>query len=266
MAVETHPAWPNFRFRSAGRSIIAFGAELAVFLAFFLLYYMVRGLPAQDVGTATRNALDIISLEQSLGIFREVGWQEAALGNQSLIDLANFTYRFLHLPLLGVIGVALFFRDTRKYRVMRNTVLLSGFMAGFIYYFYPVTPPRLLIEHGFDFGFVDTLAGARQVKPGPLTNHYAAMPSYHFGWILLAGIAIWWAWRSWISRTSAVLLAVLMWWAIVVTGNHFFLDMVVGAAMVLIALWLSVRWERYVSANRSLGRRFPTVFGHRLPF
>lgn len=266
MAVESRPASPALRLGLAGRSLAACAVEIVVFLVFFLLYYMVRGLPSEDVVTSTRNALDIINLEQSLGIFREAGWQQAALGNETLMDIANFTYRFLHLPLIGVIGVALFFRDMRKYRVLRNAILISGFMAGFIYYFYPVTPPRLLVENGFNFGFVDTLQGLKQVKPGPMTNHYAAMPSYHFGWILLASIGVWWAWRNWVLRAAAVALAGLMWWAIVVTGNHYFLDMVAGAGMVLIALWLSLSWERYVSASRSLGRRFPTVSGHRLPF
>lgn len=266
MAVESRPASPALRLGIAGRSLAACIVEIVVFLVFFLLYYMVRGLPSEDVATSTRNALDIINFEQSLGVFHEVGWQKAALGNQTLMDVANFTYHFLHLPLIGVIGVALFFRDMRKYRVLRNAILISGFMAGLIYYFYPVTPPRLLFENGFNFGFVDTLHGLKQVKPGPMTNHYAAMPSYHFGWILLASIGVWWAWRHWLLRAAAVALAALMWWAIVVTGNHYFLDMVVGAAMVLIAFWLSLSWERYVSTSHSLRRRFPTVSGHRLPF
>jgi len=260
------PALSLDRAKLAGRTALAFAAELVVFLALFFLYFVVRGLPDDDVAKATRNALDIVSLERSLGIYYEPGWQDAALRNDALVDLANFTYRFLHLPLLAVIGLAFFLADTRKFRVLRNAILLSGFMAAFIYYFYPVTPPRLLAEHGANLGFVDTLAGLRQVKPGPLTNHYAAMPSYHFGWILLATIGTWWISRSVILRTAAVALAVLMWWAVVVTGNHFFLDMVGGAAMVLVALLLALRWERFVESKPSLRRRFPAVFGHRLPF
>ncbi len=267
MALGTlRTTWSPGRARPAAHFLLAFAAELLVFLAFFALYFFVRGLPDDDVATATHNALDIISAERALGVFREVGWQAAALNHPVLIDLANFTYRFLHLPLIGIIGFAFFCSDRRKFRVLRNAILISGFMAALIYYFFPVTPPRLLAEHGVNLGFIDTLEDSRQVKPGPLTNHYAAMPSYHFGWILLATIGMWWVWRAPILRAAGVALAALMWWAVVVTANHFFLDMVVGAIMVLIALSLSLRWERYARSTRSIGRRFPVVLDHRLPF
>ena len=267
MALGNLPApWSHGRAKLAVRLTFAFAAEMLVFLAFFALYFFVRGLPVDDVATSTHNALDIVRLERFLGIYSEAAWQDAALGHPALVDLANFTYRFLHLPLIGIIGFAFFCSDRRKFRVLRNTILISGFMAALIYYYYPVTPPRLLAEQGVNLGFIDTLEGARQVKPGPFTNHYAAMPSYHFGWILLVTIGMWWVWRPPILRAAGVALAVLMWWAIVVTGNHFFLDMVAGAVMVLIALFLSLRWERYARSTRTIRRRFPVVLDHRLPF
>ena len=52
-----------------------------------------------------------------------------------------------------------------------------------------MTPPRLLLQAGVDYGFRDTLEGMRGSKPGAMTNWYAAVPSYHFGWILLATMA-----------------------------------------------------------------------------
>jgi hypothetical protein len=55
-----------------------------------------------------------------------------------------------------------------------------------------------------------------------------------------------------------------MWWSIVVTGNHFFFDMAVGAVLVLLALFLSFRLESWLESG---GPRRLTVRvgGHRLP-
>jgi membrane-associated phospholipid phosphatase len=114
-------------------------------------------------------------------------------------------------------------------------------------------------------GFIDTLEGVRRTKPGPLANDYAAVPSYHFGWIFLAVVGVWWCWRSWLLRAGSLAFAGLMWWSIVVTGNHFFFDMVLGALLVLLALFLSFRLEAWLGSDAP---RRPTVNvgGHRLPF
>jgi hypothetical protein len=70
-------------------------------------------------------------------------------------------------------------------------------------------------------------------------NDYAALPSFHFGWILLATLAIWANTdRRWV-KALAVSLSVVMFWAITVTGNHYFFDMAFGAAVVLVS-WLVV--------------------------
>lgn len=217
---------------------------MAGFLVLFGLYYFVRGLPADRVELATRNADRIIDLERALGVFRELSWQQAALDRQWLMDLGNFVYMYLHLPVLLAAGFIFFHVDGRKYRVLRNALLFSGFLAGVIYWLLPVTPPRLLAESGF----VDTIGDIRRAKPGPLANNYAAIPSYHFGWILLIVIGAWWETKSLAPRFAAVAFLALMTWAIVATGNHYFLDMALGGVMVILALLLSLRFERWMEA------------------
>lgn len=240
---------------------------MAVFLVFFAAYFLLRGLPEERVALSTANAQGIIDLERALGIFREAGWQQAVIDNDRLIDLANFTYRYLHLPMLLIVGYFFFTADMRKYRVMRNTILLSGAVGLFFYWLVPVTPPRLLADAGVDYGFVDTLVGERRPRPGSLSNDYAAIPSYHFGWIFLMTIGVWWCWKSAILRGAAVAFAGLMWWSIVVTGNHYFLDMVLGAIVVVLTMRLSLAWERWVHTRDGQRLRWtPHLGGHRLPF
>src|SRR5690606_19500862 len=127
----------------------------------------------------------------------------------------NITYMHLHLNLLLVMGFFIFRTDMKKYRVLRNALLLSAFIGVPFYHLFPVTPPRLLAASGHDFGFVDTLIDVRRPRPGSLANWYAAVPSYHFGWILLLAIGSWWCWCSKGIRAAMILFAGWMWYSIV---------------------------------------------------
>jgi len=244
-----------------------YAVEIAVFLVFFAVYFLLRGAAPENVPKATDNALTIIRWEQSLGVFWERAWQEAALPHGWLIDIANVTYMHLHLNLLLVMGFFFFWTDSRKYRVIRNALLLSAFVGVPFYHFIPVTPPRLMEAAGYDFGFVDTLIEVRRPRPGSLANWYAAIPSYHFGWILLLVIGTWWCWCSRWLRGAFIAFAGLMWWAIVVTGNHYFFDMVLGAAIVMVTFAVALWFERWGERNPEKLRWFTFRVGNvRVPF
>ena len=77
-------------------------------------------------------------------------------------------------------------------------------------------------------------------------NHYAAFPSMHFGWILLLSMALFSTTRSLPLRIVWVLLPVLMFLAIIVTGNHFIVDAIAGGAVALVGLLISLAMRRYV--------------------
>ncbi len=104
--------------------------------------------------------------------------------------------------------------------------------------------------HGYDFGFVDTVHGeeanVNYFQPGPFVNDYAAVPSFHFGWIALCSAAIWVNTSNRWVRAGAVALSVAMWWAVTVTGNHYFFDMIMGGLVVffswMLVSWLHQRW------------------------
>ena len=245
-----------------------YAMDMAVFVPLFIVYFLLRGLPPDRVGEATDNATQIIELEETLGVFHEPTWQDAILHNSRLVDIANFTYLNLHMPLLVALGFLFFLVDSRKHRVIRNTILLSAFVAVPVYIIFPVTPPRLLASAGHaHFGFVDTIPAEVRDKPGALANWYAAVPSYHFGWIALAAMGVWWCWKSWILRAAAVAFAGFMWWAIVVTGNHYFFDMVAGAAAVGMCFVVVRAFEQWAELNPAAVRRFTVRVGPlRLPF
>jgi len=249
------PALPQ-SFVAFVRGSFWYAVDMAVFLPLFFLYVLLRGLPTDRIELSTRNAFHIIDFEQSLGIFHEPAWQNAAQEHGRLIELANFTYLNLHMPLLVVLGLTFLLADARKHRVIRNAILLSAFLAVPIYAAFPVTPPRLMGSAGFPMGIFDTIPDTVRDKPGAMANWYAAVPSYHFGWIVLAAAGVWWCWKGWGLRIAAALFAAVMWWAIVVTGNHYFVDMLLGACMVAITFRLSLAFERWAERNPSKVERF----------
>ena len=233
----------------------------------FWIYYVGRSLPPDRVGLSTANAGQIIDIEKALRIFWEPGWQRAAIKHTLLMDAANFTYLHLHMPALIMVGLLAFLTDSKKYRLIRNALLLSAFLALPIYASIPVTPPRLMDVHGYPIGMMDTIPDSVRASPGQLANWYAAVPSYHFGWIALGVAGVWWCWKNWAVRAAAVVFAGWMWWSIVVTGNHYFVDMLVGVAMVSIAFALAVKFERWAERHPEKVAKFTIRAGPlRLPF
>lgn len=249
--------------RRLGRKLPLLALEFACALAIYSLYVVGRGLPPERIAKSTVNAVLIIDMEQALGIFWEPAMQEWALQYDRLITVANFTYLQLHLPLVFVASAIFFLTDIRKQRVLRNAMLLSGFLAMCFYWFAPVTPPRLL-PVGLDHGMIDTIGG--RTKPGGFGNNYAAIPSYHFGWILLVVYGAWWCYRAWFVRVGSVIFISWMTYCIVITGNHYFFDMALGGVMVTLAFMLTLRWERATERYPELTKYFYKKGDLRLPF
>jgi membrane-associated phospholipid phosphatase len=124
--------------------------------------------------------------------------------------------------------------------LLRNAMFLSGAIGFLFFALLPVAPPRLV-----DPSLVDTVTlhseSYRALQPPGLTNQYAAFPSLHFGWNLLVGVAVWGATRNTALRLLSIVGPAAMGAAVVLTANHFVLDLAGGAAVVLLALWVARR-------------------------
>jgi hypothetical protein len=233
------------RVRKALRELRLFSVEAALLVGLMLVYWLIRGAIPTRTADAFARADQIIQLEQKLGFFWESGWQEHILGNHALIDIANGIYLYGHLPILILAGIWLYMQSREHYRVYRNALLISAALGLFFYGFFPVAPPRLMPEHGF----VDTVAmfsrNPDDLQPDIIVNRYAAVPSFHFGWALLVGIAMIDVSRNFWVRTLAVLFPTLMFFSIVLTGNHFIFDALVGGLVVLLAIVLAFMVENF---------------------
>jgi hypothetical protein len=214
--------------------------ELPLVIVLYFVYFLVRGATQGDEAQALQNAASVVDLERALGIFWEPAWQRAIIDRQWMVNVVNWLYIWGHWPVIVAAALWLFIARQREYYLYRNAFLISGGIGVIIFALFPVAPPRLA---GVDV--VDTVTlhsqAYRVLQPPVLVNQYAAVPSLHFGWNLLIGIAIVSYARSPFVRALGVALPPLMLAAIVLTANHFLLDAVAGGALSLAALWAASR-------------------------
>ncbi len=217
------------------------------------VYFGVRGFTAGDADTATSNAMGIIALERRLGIFVEQPAQAFALDVPGVMTFANTVYIYGHWPVIAAVFVWLAWRRPDAYPLYRNALLLSGLIGMVMVALHPVAPPRLM-----DLGFVDTVTtqtnAYRVLQPPAFTNPYAAMPSFHVGWDLLVGIALVRESRNRWIRHAGRLIPLLMVLSVVLTGNHYLLDAVVGDAIVLASLGCVIWWRRSSDSDDTFQR------------
>jgi hypothetical protein len=107
----------------------------------------------------------------------------------------------------------------------------------------PLAPPRMFPQ----WGFVDTMAtlgpDAYAGRSGAVANQIAAMPSLHVGWALLIAYVAWRCAPRWLALVASAHAAVTV-LVVVVTANHFWLDGIVAAALLALAVALLPRPER----------------------
>jgi len=223
------------------------GAEILLLALALPLYYLVRGQVEERVGEAVQRGADIVILEKNLGIFWEVELQKAVLDYHWLVDSLNAFYLYGHLPLIGALAVWLYFWHRPQYLLMRNAFLISGAIALVIYLNFPTAPPRLLPD-SLGFGFADTIfdqyGEERPLTPTFFVNQYAAMPSMHFGWNMLVGLALWLATKNIFVRALAILMPFGMFTDIILTANHYILDPIMAIPVVALGLAITLggRW------------------------
>lgn len=214
--------------------------ELGLVAAGFLVYFGVRAVTQGSHVQAVENARTLISLERSLGFYWEPSIQTAITGHHWLVTLVNWVYIWGHWPLIAAVAAWLFTRHPDAFRRTRTAFFVSGAIGMAVFILFPAAPPRLV-----DAGFMDTVAryshAYRALQPPSLVNRYAAFPSLHFGWDLLIGLALVTNARSLAGRALGVAMPVAMAIAVVLTANHWIIDVVAGALIALVGLAIATR-------------------------
>ena len=147
-----------------------------------------------------------------------------------------------------------------RFPLVRTTFVAATALALVGYVLFPAAPPRLAGQ-----GFSDTVTTSTGLNLssdvlGALYNPFAAVPSLHFGYALIVGVAMAVIASHRVVRVIGALYPALMLLVIVATGNHFFLDAALGGVAVVLG-WLLARAVVAPPARRPAAPRVATSAG-----
>ena len=211
---------------------------------------MVRAITQGDHSTAVSNAGTVIDIEKSIGIFWEPAMQGAIVGERGLVHFFNWFYVLGFFPFIGLMALVLFLYRPELYRLLRNAVFISGAIGLIIFMTFPVAPPRFVGLNVIDSVAANSVA-YQLLLPSDFVNEYAAVPSFHFGWTLLAGLALVAQFRPWPIKLVGILMPTLMFLTIVFTAHHYILDPVFGGAVAIFGLVLAKNLHKFQPSRLS---------------
>ena len=234
------------------RGYADFGYQLLIWFGFLAAYQVARGVADRDPTRAFANGWRVIDVEQRLAGLGELTLQGWTQSSRVLETLVSWTYWNSEFTVIGLALLWVYFRRNQAFTRFRNTILLANVLGLIGYVFLPTAPPRLFTS----MGFTDTLSQFGGLNHGSglvelASNPYAAMPSLHAADALIAGVILASVVRRPVWKALWILWPAWVWFAVMATGNHFWLDVVAGIVLALIALAIVYR-VRFKSAIASL--------------
>lgn len=227
------------------------GLQCLIWFGFLAAYQVARGVADRDPTRAFANGWKVIDIEQRLTGLGELTLQGWTRSSQFLEALVSWTYWNSEFTVIGLALLWVYLRRNEAFTRFRNTILLANFIGLFGYVFVPTAPPRLFTTIGFE----DTLGQFSGLNHGSglielASNPYAAMPSLHAADALIAGVILASVVRRPIFKVLWLLWPVWVWFAVMATGNHFWLDVLAGIVLAAAALAIVYRHRvRSVIAN-----------------
>ena len=213
-----------------------FGSQVMLLAPPALLYFFVRDLSAGQEREAFANAASIVGLQESLGLDWEAPLQQRILDTDWVVAAMNWVYIYGHFPVIIASLVLLFGLSRPDFITLRNALVVSGAFGLVCFALYPVAPPRLFDPNSF-FDSLGELSSSYQVLQNPkVTNQFAAVPSFHVGWNALVAVAVWRSSNSRLLRLVTLAFPLLMMAAVILTANHWLLDIVAGLSVALIGI------------------------------
>ena len=218
------------------RTALAAAGQIVLIVGLWMFYLLCRHLFEGTERVARAHADDVWSFERALRLPSEARLQEWFLDSDTAVRLVNAVYQYVHFPVMFCTLAVLYVRRPAVYRWFRNVLILTTGLALVGHIAYPLSPPRLepgfgMVDTGTEFG-QSTYAG----KPGTgFTNQLAAMPSMHVAWAALVAIVVILCLRTrwrWLAPLYAVAITIV----VVVTGNHYWLDGIVGLVLLAISM------------------------------
>jgi PAP2 superfamily protein len=210
--------------------------QLSLWFGFLLAYQITRGIADRHPSKAFENALTVIDIEQKGNALFELTLQRWIHSSGLLTTLTSWTYWMSQFTVVGLALLWVYLRRNDAFLRFRNTIMFANIIGLAGYALLPTAPPRMFPS----FGFVDTLDRFGTVNHGSglvelASNPYAAMPSLHAADALVVGIVLATVVRRKIFKVIWLLWPAWVWFTVMATANHFWLDIVAGIAVAGIA-------------------------------
>ena len=211
--------------------------QAAIWFGFVFAYQFARGIADRNPAKAFTSGWRVLDFEQRTThhIF-ELTLQQLAESSRLLTDLVAWTYWNSEFTVVGLALLWVYLRRNAAFTRFRNAILLAN-VAGLVgYVLLPTAPPRMFPT----LGFLDTLDSFGGLNHGSglvnfAANPYAAMPSLHAADALIVGVVLFAVCRNWFAKVFWAIWPAWVWFAVMATGNHFWLDCVAGVAVALLA-------------------------------
>src|SRR5581483_931591 len=200
---------------------------------------------------AFENGLRVIGWEERVSDLFELTLQNLAHSSAVLTAAVSWTYWNSEFTVVGLLLLWVYLRRNEHFVRFRNWILVANVLGLVGYVLLPTAPPRMFPT----FGWGDTLAEFGGLNHGTglvelASNPYAAMPSLHAGDALIVGVTLALIVRRWWARALWLLWPAWVCFAVMATGNHFWLDCVAGILVAFVA-WPIVHRPRLLRLGRA---------------
>ncbi|MBT0994964.1 phosphatase PAP2 family protein [Cellulomonas sp. DKR-3] len=221
--------------------------ELLLVVGLYAGYSATRLAATGAWDVAADHARTILDLERTLNLDIEHA-VNTWVSTQPWLEIAtSYWYQSMHYLVTPTLLVLLFFRRPLLYRPARTALLAATFVALAGYVFLPTAPPRLLgqyvdtVSESAAHGWWPSAAEQAAMGASSVTNQVAAMPSMHVGWAMWVSLVLATLTRRWWLKALAGCYVLATTFVVVVTANHWILDAVAGAAIVVACWWFAGR-------------------------
>ena len=225
---------------AAGRRVLPrgyadFARQLLIWFGFIFAYQLARGLADRNPSKAFVDGWRILDFEQRVTnhVF-ELTLQQFAISSSVLSKLVSWTYWNSEFTVVGLALLWVYLRRHEAFSRFRNAIIGANLVGLIGYILLPTAPPRMFPS----IGFIDHhKSGVVELAANP----YAAMPSLHAADALIVGLVLaslvrrpvwkvlWLVWPLWVC------------FAVMATGNHFWLDVLAGIALGSAAMYVVYR-------------------------
>jgi membrane-associated phospholipid phosphatase len=225
--------------------------QFAIWMGFYAAYQVARGAADRSVYEAFQNGEWVLRTQQHLGALFEPGVQRVVDGSTVLVTLTSWTYWLSQFAVVGVTLLWVYFRHHERFAGFRNWVIAANLLGLVGYVLMPTAPPRMFPE----WGFVDTLAqySAISHESGLIawgSNPYAAMPSLHAMDAFIVGVVMFGLVRSRLAKALWLAWPVWVAFAVISTGNHYWLDVAAGVVLAILTGYALRRVDTWRALRR----------------